>query len=339
YKTEPLPSPLSTLTISEMELLYRQRPLRTEARIAEGREHLTLFFETRIVTELSRRTPSDLTEQLKIDYCLITHQAELANLSAILNLPLGNPKDSLPFDPSHTYTPSELIAMLTLYQSPRTLTEREILIETVDYALNLLSTLNPPLSTLHPSPSTLQPLAHLVELNRRKIIHCPNWVKQLLSASICQWNKLPDIKPAEIILPLLTWSLITQNPSLERKAQRLINQCYRACKQGTSTIEDLYTAVIYCSYIPRFSICNIAKLWNSHCEMLISSNLSANIPTESIIALLEVAKHTEDFAPISYFLKNKLIEILKERSDSDMIARIYFRIMSADYKYQFAAAV
>ncbi|MDE6681548.1 MAG: hypothetical protein K2J92_09420, partial [Muribaculaceae bacterium] len=95
---------LSTLSVSELETLYRQRPHRIEARIAEGREHLTLFFESRIIAELSRRTPIDLTEQLKIDYCLIIHRIETANLSAILNLPLGDPKDSLPFDPYHTYT-------------------------------------------------------------------------------------------------------------------------------------------------------------------------------------------------------------------------------------------
>lgn len=142
-----------------------------------------------------------------------------------------------------------------------------------------------------------------------------------------------------MIFPLLTFAFIKKDWSMERKAQHLINQCYKSCREGNYSIDDLYTAVTYCSYISRFSICNIAKLWNNYCEMLISSNLIANISTENIISLLEVAKDTEDFAQISYLLKARLIQILRNRAkENDVLAQIHLRIILTDCKYQIAEA-
>ncbi len=312
-------SNLSSLTVSELEILYRQRPLRTEVRIAAGREHLTLFFETRIVNELSHRTPTDLTEQFKIDYCLLTHRAEYANLSTILNLPLGNPKDTLPFDLSHTYTPSELIAMLTLYEAPRTLAEREILIETVDYALNLLSAA---------SPSALQPLAnltaHLVELHRRKIVRCPAWLPRLLSTTITAWRRSPSVPDTDMVFPLLTAALFNRTPSLERQAQRIINRCYRNCLASPldfpQLISSLHTAITCSSYVMRFSLQSIAVVWNNLVTVALSSS---SLTSLQIISLLEAAELT-DSTRLSYSSQRQLLNLLSHHASlGDYLAVIY----------------
>lgn len=345
---------LSTLSVSELETLYRQRPHRIEARIAEGREHLTLFFESRIIAELSRRTTIDLTEQLKIDYCLFIHRIETANLSAILNLPLGDPKDSLPFDPYHTYTPSELIALLTLYQSPRTLIEREILIETVDYSLDLLAAT---------SPSELQPLANLTanlaELQRRKMAYCPAWLPRLLTTTITCWRRSPSVPDTDMVFPLLTAALINRTPSLERQAQRIINRCYRIVlsvldSSGNlqlkgSNIEFctliiyLHIAAIYSSYIHSFSICRFAKVWNIFTSyFLLSSDTvfsDSSVYTSQVFCLLTTANELTKFVSLSYTLQCKLFSLLTQKvAIQNLSAAIYLSIIEKT-EYSIAIAV
>ena len=351
---------LSTLSVSELETLYRQRPHRIEARIAAGREHLTLFFESRIIAELSRRTPIDLTEQLKIDYCLIIHRIETANLSAILNLPLGDPKDSLPFDPYHTYTHSELIAFLTLYQSPRTLIEREILIETVDYSLDLLAAT---------SPSDLQSLANLTanlaELQRRKMAHCPAWLPRLLTTTITCWRRSPSVPDTDMVFPLLTAALINRTPALERQAQRIINRCHQHLLSIFENLDTVYTignlshlfniikyfyiTTIYSSYIYRFRVHRIASIWNYLTTYFLLNldfifirfsslndlnenvvndsqiTLSLSFFTQNLVSLLQSANELINFTKVSYTLYTHLLLYLKKIVPSeDLIANTYF---------------
>lgn len=335
---------LSTLSVSELETLYRQRPHRIEARIAAGREHLTLFFESRIIAELSRRTPIDLTEQLKIDYCLIIHRIETANLSGILNLPLGNPKDSLPFDPYHTYTPSELIALLTLYQSPRTLIEREILIETVDYSLDLL---------VATSPSDLQPLAnltaHLAELQRRKMAHCPAWLPRLLTTTITRWRRSPSVPDTDMVFPLLTAALINRTPSLERQAQRIINRCYRIALtipeviislsdktlknycQLSTLIVSLYIATIYSTYLNRFNISKLTIGWHALITNF-SKSSTFIVSTSELIQLHSVATELNCFSSLSYSLQCYLMHLLAQHSMARILqATVYLNTVERNY--------
>lgn len=128
-------SELSEMTISELEQLYRNRPLRIKARRAEGMEHFTHYPESHIVAELKTRQPANQSEQLKIDYCLITHSMEMTNMSLVLALPLGTP---VAIDSSYTHIPSALKAIINRYTHYKTVNEREALIEATDIATHLL---------------------------------------------------------------------------------------------------------------------------------------------------------------------------------------------------------
>ena len=86
--TDIQPADLSAMTISELYDHYRQWPERHEQRLKEGREHMTYYYEGRIVRELQRRHPATTAEQLKIDYCTATYATELENLSRIFSLPV-----------------------------------------------------------------------------------------------------------------------------------------------------------------------------------------------------------------------------------------------------------
>ncbi len=299
------PDQLQTLTVAQLESLYLQTSDRIEARIVAGREHFTRYYESRIIDELSHRQPSDSTEQAKIDSCLRSHRAEMANMAAVLDLPTSSSassssvlpaSDILAPDPTRCYTPDELIALLHLYTPCRDLTERERLVEYVDYSLNLLATspnlrpTSPNLAT--PSPD-YQPLANLIaeltELDRRHIVRSPRWLRTLLTDTIAAWLTSPTVPDTDMVLPLLTASLLNLTvtsprhrpltpSSLERRAQRIINRCYRTALTPLSTspgchsitsihlshlITSLYIAATCSSYVTRFSSRRLSLAWNS----------------------------------------------------------------------------
>ena len=112
--------------------------MRHKQRLSEGREHLTYYYEGRIVRELQRRKPADKGERLKIDYCVATYSNELDNMSFIFSLPVKLDDDKIYPDSSRRYSPEELAALISRYSGYRDIIEREILVEYVDYALDML---------------------------------------------------------------------------------------------------------------------------------------------------------------------------------------------------------
>lgn len=166
-----MPSPavanadLSAMTISELHALYRQWPIRQRQRLTEGREHLTYYYEGRIVRELQRRKPSNKNERLKIDYCVSTYSNELDNLSSILSLPVGHDEDRIHPDAARHYYPEELTLLIRKHSTCRDIIERELLIEYTDLALDLLSA-NP----TQPHPHLT---AALTALREKDIIRIP----------------------------------------------------------------------------------------------------------------------------------------------------------------------
>ena len=156
---------LSAMTISELHALYRQWPIRQRQRLTEGREHLTYYYEGRIVRELLRRKPSDRNERLKIDYCVSTYSNELDNLSSILSLPVRSYKDKAYPDPSENHSPKELASLIRRHTGYRDIIGREILVEYVDYALDLLKS--------NPSQPMPELLAALSDLRQRDKICIP----------------------------------------------------------------------------------------------------------------------------------------------------------------------
>lgn len=365
---------LHNLTVDQLVTLYLRFPERVEPRISAGREHFTRFFETRIISELSTRTPADSTERSKIDSCLSSHRAEMDNMAAVLGLPLtpATPSaspDILAPDPTRHYTPDELIALLHLYTPCRDLTERERLVEYVDYSLNLLA-----------SSSDHQPLANLVaelaELDRRHIVRCPHWLHTLLTDTITAWLTSPVVPDTDMVLPLLTASLLNLTvtpphrrpippPSLERRAQRIINRCYRTslslpCSSHSLTpaylsdlITTLYIAATYSSYVTRFSSRRLALAWNTLAAYFLyipnyttiesclskdsidsvdeSSSLKSYLSTSQLIYLLLVADELNSFVPVTYSLHRHLFTSLEKKSASDNLRSIiYFRNLESD---------
>lgn len=158
-------SELSAMSVSELHSLYRCWPKRHNRRRALGQEHLTYYYEGRIVRELMRRKPADKNEQLKIDYCTATYANELDNMSFILSLPVKSDDDKDYLDPERNYSPEELASLIGKYTCYRDIIGREILIEYVDYALDILKTGCPQ------SNGCL--VAAIDNLQKKDIIHVP----------------------------------------------------------------------------------------------------------------------------------------------------------------------
>ena len=85
---------LSSIPTAELFSLYDSRRARATARAKEGREPLTLWYESRIIEELATRKLSrpDRRHRKSI---LLTHQYEQASLALHLDLPLTTPTASL----------------------------------------------------------------------------------------------------------------------------------------------------------------------------------------------------------------------------------------------------
>lgn len=333
---------LREMTVSELEQLYRSRSRRIEAKITEGREYFTRYTESRIVEELKTRCPANQSEQLKTDYCLITHRMEMTNMAMVLSIPLGHPIDlasmrkevnsmktafSVEEFPNsvhlHGDIPTKLAEVISIYGNFHTISEREALIEVTDMALDFLHNyrLNDVGYKGIPIDSANQPknrgryhqkakryskdiqllaglLAELVELRRKETIKIPAWVGEMLVDAVAAWEKCPAVPDTDMVIPLLTLSLFLrtqpfksdvdskhsastflgsrdssaslrnrntsasdQSAALERKAQRIINKCYRSCISGTGTPAQFNIATTCSTYVPRYNPSKLITLF------------------------------------------------------------------------------
>lgn len=356
---------LSAMTVDELYNLYRGWPLRHREREAEGREHMTFYFEGKIVGELQRREVADKGEQLKIDYCAIIYRNELENLAFIFSLPIPSqpvsslstevvkestyPKSQENIDYRETgkdyiyedinyrerdnayiypesdmeYSLSELLALIKLYSHYRTITERELLTEYVDMALNLML-----VTTIPTDKIPYMALAsELVEIGRKGIIRVPGWVSEFLDEAIEEARKVESVRESELVLPLLTLHLQNGSPKLEREAIRIVNRCYRSALalEGdiATLVDDLYTAVTCCDYVSRFNVKKVGKSWNDLATRLIAStsalvitktelhSSTGAVDTAILICLLKIASEIEDYTQISVEQKATLTEMLE----------------------------
>lgn len=165
---------LSAMTIDELHKLYRQWPIRHQERIKEGREHMTYYYEGQIVRELQTRKPATKDEQLKIDYCNATYSNELDNMSFIFSCPVETDTEKIYPDRMKEYSSDELAELIKRYSHYTDIAEREILIEFVDLALDMLE---------HEgcSQRSLKLLSALADLDQRKIIRVPGWINVKLN--------------------------------------------------------------------------------------------------------------------------------------------------------------
>lgn len=294
-----------SMTIDELYKLYRRWPLRHKARVAEGREYFTFFYEGRIVAELRKRKAANKTEQFKIDYCTLTYENELENMSFVLDVSVSIDSDKFNFDPERNYTPAELTALIKLYANYRSVAERELLVEYVDYALDHIKNIGD-------KSSALILATEIAELGRKKIIAIPAWLTDFIAEAIA------DVPDCEKVLPMLTLALLRKDQSLERKAQRIINRCYKECL-ATPTIATLYTSIKCSDYVTRFSLCKMSSVWSTLCESL----LTIEARTSDLVKLLETAHELAPYTQISTELLSALTQLLDNRaSHRDLEAEV-----------------
>lgn len=320
--------PLHTMSVDELETLYRQSSIRRAERKRQGREHFTFYQESKIVNELKKRKPENIGEQIKIDYCVTTYSNELENMSSVFSIPVDDGSEKIFPDPSREYSHEELAALVRLYAGFRDISAREILVEYVDRALDILGK--------EPSLSSAIPLAtEIVELGRRKIINVPDWINSYLREAVSSRQKGCD---PVLVIPMLTIGMVDRNPSMERNAKRIINRCYKNITDSTSYAEVdvesltgfLHTAVMCCDYVSRFSVRKAAAAWHAICSIFLSST-SRPSPL-SVFRMLETAGQLKDFAPLSPASMQALTSILEKSSDGhtqDLEAKAYLCLLTS----------
>ena len=296
--SETTTSDLPAMGVDELYTHYLRSPLRREQRITEEREHFTYYYERRIVRELLTRKASDTAEQLKIDYCAITYGNDLENLSRVLSLPVSGKRDRLEYDRGRSYTPAELLALIKLYAGYRDIEERELLIEYVDVALDSIR-------EAEDKASVLALATEIAELGKKKKVSCPRWVTDVIEEG------LESAQDCDKVLPMLTQSAIRNDEFLERKAQRIVNRCYKACLTAPTT-EMLYVAVLCSDYVSRYSVHRMATAWNHLCELALNPETDA--PTSQLVRLLEISEEIAPYADLSTELSTRQKQTLKTRA-------------------------
>ncbi len=311
------------MTVSELHAHYRLWPMRHQEREAMGREHLTFCHEGRIVRELLTRKPADRSERLKIDYCLATYGNELENLSFILSLPLKVDADNAYPDYKRNYSPEELVSLIRKHSSFRDIIGREILVEYVDIALDLLERDNQQPTTENrqrKTDNTLALLTELSELRRRQTIRIPAWVDRKLEEAVNSALASATTGDPGLPLAMLALEMVNGDSSLTDKATAMINRCYkRAFDESAGVgerIASLHTAVMCCDYVTRFSPLEAAACWNHLATLLLTPSpltLDSSPLTldSSPLTLLETARELESFAPISPESKEKLTQLVQ----------------------------
>ncbi len=324
-------SELATMTVPELHSLYRRWPIRHREREAQGREHFSFYYEGRIVNELLRRKASNKAEQLKIDYCVTTYHNELDNMSFVFSRPVQVDDKKIFSDSGRRYSPDELTALISLYSDYRDIVERELLVEYVDYALDLLER---DIDTT----SKLSLLSEIAEIGRRKRIRVPEWVNKRLEDTVnyCTSLKASASGNEESALAeaMLTLQLLNDDDSLIRKAKRIINRCHKSAYEERADlgvrIENLYTAVTCCDYVSRFNVRKAAALWDKLSDKVLSTRTELSL--RHIFLMLEIAKECEDYAHISGESKNRLRQMFDEMANTGSIeSKAYGRISELNF--------
>lgn len=319
------------MTVDALFHLFRQSPLRTGQRRDSGREHLTCLEDLPLISELRRRTPADFGQWLKIHYCRLAYSNRLENLSRTFSLPVSLGNDKIYPAPCADYTPEELLALIRLYTDYRDIAEREILIQYVDIALDLME------RAVDRIP-LMELAAEIMELGRRHIINVPSWIRDFLVDAISAGRRDSALHPSRFVIPLLTLHLADSDPALEREAAAIINRCYTALLTSplsapsssalldplslasiSDTIDNLHIAVTCSDYIPRFNLTALSKCWNTLCSAILPSDskseLDSRLTARQLVTLKSIADELEGFAHLSSTSTHTLRSLLTRSTD------------------------
>lgn len=284
---------LYTLAVDELYHLYRHWPERHRKRALEGREQMTFYYEGRIVRELNRRKELSESERLKVDYCKMTYRNELENMSFLFSIPVESQSKLIAPEENEVLSSCELETLIRRHSKYRGIEERELLIEYIDIALDLMQ-------SAENKAMMIGLAAEIVELGRREVARVPEWTIGFLTEGIDEARKDSRVSEEELVIPLLTLSIRIRSTKLEREAQRIINRCYRSAFDDSldlsKRIESLHTAVTCSDYVTRFSIRKAASLWNEFTRQAHSS--SNKITSKEISLLSEIAHECECYSPV-----------------------------------------
>ena len=309
-KSSPVSTDLSALSITELHNLYRCWPIRQVEREVKGRETFSFYYEGRVVRELQSRKAVNKAEQLKIDYCVATYHNELNNMSSVFSRPLQVNGEKIFPDSKKIYNPDELTALIRRYKDYRDIIDREILVEYVDYALDLLQ-------QDEDAILKLELLSEIAEIGHRKIIRIPAWINQKLEDTVNLAIAYKTNNESALALAMLTLHIINGDSSLERKAQRIINRCYKSAfnreEDLGKRIECLHIAVTCCDYVTKFSVRKAAALWNELSSQTLSTD--KNTSPKQIAQLLDIAKECKGSTTLCAELKDKLLLLLEETEE------------------------
>lgn len=308
---------LSALSITQLDMLYRQWKMRFRQRVKERRQTLTRFFETRIIDEMKSRKNVSAVEQLMIDYCDRTNRDELHNISALLQKPIGQ----VYLDINRCRTPQEMIAIFYGLRRYKTISEREMLIETVEKAIEFIDR-NCDLNI------AVNLAAEVVELNDCEVVSCPKWIKNYLLEKVKRWKKQPLDFDRDKIIPYL--SIWISDKSARWRAVRILNTCYSNCLVSDAStdiselIEDMYLVEQCCTFVTHYNVRKLAAVWNRCCDRIAATCGLRALTTTQITKLLFVAEEVCDYASVSPAHREALSSILANRATTgDFEAQIY----------------
>ncbi len=84
-------------------------------------------------------------------------------------MPVSVDNEKIKFDPKRKYTPAELKTLIKLYADYHDVAEHELLVEYVDFALDLIK-------NVEDKALILTLATKIAELGRKKIIAIPEWL-------------------------------------------------------------------------------------------------------------------------------------------------------------------
>lgn len=318
-------SQLQTMSISELELLYRFRQGYDKSidRINPGLMS-GLYARYEIVVELEKREPVEMSEQLKTDYCTLTFRDELDYSSFLINAPIGEPSEYIPMDRTCTYSPDELIALIHSYSGYwrfKTVFQKLMLEQYVEYAISYVDKC---LNILSVAPL----IAAIAHENSSLSYSYTLWVNRKLKEVVGQWEQNPSLSDSYMVPVLYAMHHISKGRKYEIKARKLLSAAYKSSliSQGSidKDIDYICTVAENLNMTYNYSIRKLLKRWTEVCRNAITSDLS--LSCSQLVRLLSAAKEIGYYEPFPTDIVDSLRSRLSVLADKgDIVALTFLR--------------
>lgn len=318
-------SQLQNLSIFELELLYRFRQsFDKSVEKFKSQQRLGLYNRYDIVLELEKRTPSDMCEQLKTDYCKLTFQNELDYSSFLLEAPIGDLPEYNPMDRTRKYTSDELLALIRSYSGYwrfKTVMQKLMLEQYIEYSMDFVDDSSDILA--------VAPLIAGIARENSSLGHSYTpWVNQKLQEVVELWEKKPSITDLYMVPVMYALHYNTKGWKYEREAKKILAAAYKESLLRHESIEEdidyICTVAENLNMSYRYSIRKLLARWTEVCRQVIA--LDIQIVSNRIVRLLNAAKEIGIYEPVPDGIPEILLSRLAVMAEGcDLIAQIYFR--------------